>query len=110
MSSWLQLVLQLVPVILALTPLAKIAPSVISGIMEAEQMPGATGAQKLAHVQTIAVDAAQAVNLGVGRVVLDPVAVQDASATAISTAVAVVNLVHGAHRADPGSVTTAPQA
>lgn len=84
---------QVAPMILALTPLAAIAPAVTAAIQEAEAIHGAgSGADKLAHVVAIATEAAEAVNAQAGHQVIDPAAVQGAAATAVSAVVQVVNL------------------
>lgn len=96
MPKWLQILAQVGPQVLLFTPLAPIAPAVIAGIAHAEGMQGASGAQKLAQVVAIAQDAAVAVNTQKGRVVIDPAVMTGAAQAAISTAVQVTNMVHGA--------------
>lgn len=87
---------QIAPTILALTPLAPIAPAVTAAIQEAEALHGSgSGADKLAHVVAIATDAAQAVNAQAGHQVIDPVAVQSEAATVISSVVQAVKLAKG---------------
>lgn len=93
-SEWFKGVLHMAPLILSLSPLAPIAPAVAAGIVAAEQMKGATGAQKLAHVQELAHAAAEGANAAAGREVVSVVGIDDAAAHAISTVVAVVNLAH----------------
>jgi len=97
LPKWLEVLAQVGPGVLKFTPLAPIAPEVIAAIGEAQQMPGATGPEKLAHVVNIATEAAQATNAQAGRVVIDPVAMQSTAATAISTVVQVTKMVEAAH-------------
>ncbi len=107
---WLQMVASLGPQILMFTPLARIAPAVAAGIQEAQQMAGADGPTKLAHVTNIAVQAAQAVNAKAGHVEVDPETVRVAAGQAISTVVTVVNMVHAAHAEDAAEAAAAPAA
>lgn len=63
LPSWLSTVLHYAPMALSLTPLAPLSPFIAAGIHAAEQIPGATGAQKLAAATQIAqagISAAQA--------------------------------------------------
>lgn len=90
-GRWIQIAAQFAPQVLLFTPLAPIAGIVSQAIQEAEQIKGATGPQKLAHVTNIAIDAAAATNAKVGRMVIDPNAVRVASASAISTVVTIIN-------------------
>lgn len=83
------------PLILANTPLAPIAGAVTAAIQEAEAIHGSgSGAEKLAHVTAIAVDAAHAANAQAGHQVIDPAAVQSEAATVISAVVQAANLAH----------------
>ena len=84
------------------SPLAPIADTVGGAIVEAESIPGATGAAKLAHVLNVATAAAtSAAALGVN---ISPALVQAAGASAISTAVNVTNIVHQAQTPTPPAV------
>lgn len=87
---WLKIVAKIAPQILALTPLAPIAPAVAAAIAEAEQMPGKSGAEKLAHVVNVAGESADA--LAAAGVQIDPAAVRAAAAGVISTVVDVTNI------------------
>lgn len=94
LSQWLQIATQFAPQILLFTPLAPIAGNVAAAIVQAEQIKGATGPQKLAKVTAVAVEAAKATNAQAGRVVVDPEMVSSASAQAVSLVVTVVNGIH----------------
>lgn len=84
---------------LKFTPLAPIAETVGAAIAEAQAIPDASGPDKLTHVTNIAIQAANAANVQAGRVVVDPVLVQQEAASAITTAVGAIKLVHDAHQA-----------
>lgn len=94
LGHFFQHVAKVAPAILLLTPLAPIAGIVVAGIQEAEAIKGASSAEKLAHVQAIAVDAAHAANAQAGHQVIDPVAVETEAATVISAVVQAANLAH----------------
>lgn len=100
LPKWLQMVQSLAPMILAFTPLAPIAPFVSAGIQEAEQIQGASGADKLAHAVQIARDGIAATNAQAGKVVIDPQLSDAAIVSGINTTVSVVNLVHATHAND----------
>jgi hypothetical protein len=95
-TEWFTQVLHLAPVILSFSPLAPIAPAIAAGIIAAEKIKGASGAEKLAHVQEIAHAAAEATNAAAGREVVSVIGIDQAAANAISTVVSVVNVVHQA--------------
>jgi hypothetical protein len=97
LPKWLEILSSVGPLVLAQTPLAPIAPAVITAIGEAASLPGATGPEKLAHVVNIATNAAQAVNAQAGRVVIDPTVLQSTAESAISTVVQVTKMVQAAH-------------
>lgn len=94
MPKWLKLLKQIGPTVLLFTPLAPIAPAVIAGIELAEQIPGATGAQKKAIVQQIAKTAADGANAQAGHTVIDPGSIELVAGQAIDTTVGVINIVH----------------
>lgn len=96
MSKWLELLKTLGPVVIAATVPhgAVIAPVIIQAIAEAEAIRGASGPDKLAHVVTIAGQAAEiAKEAGVK---LEPSEVTAAATNAINATVGVVNIVHKA--------------
>jgi len=102
------MVQQLAPMVLAFTPLAPIAPFVSAGIQEAEQIQGASGADKLAHAINIARQGIAATNAQAGRTVIDPNLADSAIAAGINTTVSVVNIVHEAHATDTPAVPVVP--
>lgn len=112
LPKWLQILAEVGPQVLRFTPLAPIADDVIAAIGAAQAMDGATGPQKLAHVVTIATDAARATNDQAGREVIDPVVMQAAAETAISTVVQVTKMVEAAHEQPtaPALVAVVPAA
>lgn len=94
--SWLSILQTVGLAALQASPLAPIAMPVSIAIGEAEAIPGATGAQKLAHVLAIATAAASTAQAeGVN---IDPNLVAATGAKAISTAVDVTKIVHQAHQ------------
>ena len=81
--------------IMALNPkLAPLAGAIANGIAEAEQIPGASGKEKLQHVLNITDQAATGINNVAGKVVVDPAGLHEAATEAVDTTVAVLNLVH----------------
>lgn len=101
MSKWatfLKIARTVGPVALQFTPLAPIAGTVAAAIGEAEQIEGASGSEKLAHVTAIAISAAQAANEQAGHQVIDPAMVAATAQSAISTAVGAIKIVHDAHQ------------
>lgn len=109
LPNWLRILAQIGPQVLLFTPLAPIAPVVVSAIGEASAMAGATKAEKLAHVVNIATDAAAAVNVHVGHEVINPAVIQATAASAISSAVQITNMVHAAQQSgvDVGAAVAA---
>ncbi len=86
---------------LKLTPLAPIADPVAIAIAEAQQIEGASGAEKLAHVTNIAIDAANAANAQAGHQVIDPAQIAATAQHAISTTYDAIKLIHDAHQQQP---------
>src|SRR5260370_3811416 len=74
--------------------LAPLASAIGSGIVEAESIPGASGADKLKHVLNITDQAAAGVNNAIGKQVVDPIGLHEAATEAIDTTVAILNLAH----------------
>jgi len=103
-AGWLKLVEQIAPIALSVTPLAPIAPFIALGIKTAEQIPGASGADKLALATTIAQSGVAAINAQAGHQEIDPMLVNQAIAQGIGTVVAVVNTVHAAQAEDAAEV------
>lgn len=107
MSKWgtfLKIARAVGPIALKFTPLAPIAEVVGNAIGEAQQIEGASGAEKLAHVTAIAVNAAHAANEQAGHQVIDPDVVAATAAEAISTAVGAIKIVHDAKTASATGV------
>src|SRR5688500_8831634 len=93
--KWADLIKLIVPAVIATAnpKLGPLAGVIIAGINEAQNMTKAKGAQKLAHVENLAVMAAQGVNAGAQRVLVDPVLVQQTAGSIISAAVDAANLI-----------------
>jgi hypothetical protein len=103
LPNWLATVLHMAPAVLAFTPLAPLAPFVAAGVHAAEQIPGATGAQKLNAAVNIAqagILAAQAAG-----VTVDAQVTNQAIVDGVNAVVAGVNSFHG-----KGSAPAAPPA
>lgn len=94
------------PLILSRTKLAPIADEVAEGISIAEQLKGASGAEKLAAAKRYAVLAAKAKNDVAGKEVLSVAEVEAAADTVISGAVNSVNHIKAIH-VDPPAVEPA---
>lgn len=91
--SWLSTVLHYTPIALSFTPLAPLAPFFAAGIHAAEQIPGASGSQKLAAATAIAqagISAAQAAGVKV-----DASVTNQAIVDGINAVVKGVNSFHG---------------
>lgn len=73
--------------------LSPIIHDIIVGITAAEQIAGATGPQKLASVQQIASDAADAVNTAHGTPIIDKTALAATVASAVGTVISATNVV-----------------
>ena len=95
-TKWLDLAKLLAPIILTTVKpsLAPIASNIATGITEAEQIPGASGQDKLAHVQNIASNAATAINSAAGKTLVDTSSLQQTVQEGIDTTVAAINLIH----------------
>lgn len=107
LGSWLKIVEQVAPLVLAATPAAPIAPFVAIGIQTAEKIPGASSADKLALATTIAQAGIAATNAQAGHTEIDPTAANAALASGISAVVNVANLVHDAKAEDAAENTPA---
>lgn len=97
LPKWLYLLQMLGPAILnSFGVPAELTGAIVDGVNEAEQLPGASGADKKQHVLSIVGDAIVAVNAAKGRQLLDPLRVQTLVSGAINTVVEAVDLVHDA--------------
>ena len=91
--NWLKTVLHFAPVVLSATPLAGFAPFIAAGIHAAEQIPGASGTEKLNAAVTIAqagIMAAQAAGAHV-----DAAVTNQALVDGVNAVVKGVNSFHG---------------
>lgn len=93
LPSWLASVIHYTPYALAMTPLAPFAPFVAAGIHAAEQIPSATGEQKLAAAVSIAQAGMLAAQQAGAHV--DAAMTNDAIAEGVNAVVKAVNSVHG---------------
>jgi hypothetical protein len=100
MPKWLVVVLQVAPVLIALVPGVPpiLVPLIVRGITDAQQIKGASGADKKRHVLAIVADGITAVNAVKPGTIPDPAGVLVASGLGIDTTIATVNLI----RALPG--------
>lgn len=100
MLSWQDLVKLLAPIVVAATVPhgALLGPLLATGISDAEQLVGATGPEKKAHVLKLVVDGVLALNTAKGHDVLDPSAVSVAAGQAIDATITVVNYIDLARR------------
>jgi hypothetical protein len=101
--NWIQLLLGLAPTILAAAKVpAALIPTVTHAIGEAQQLPGASGAEKKAHVLSIVQDGVETFNAAKGKTVIDPALAVAATSGGIDTTIATINLVKGKH--EPATV------
>lgn len=95
LPKWLSLVQSFAPLVLIAAGVPPVlVTSIAASIEEAEQIPGATGADKKAHVLNITRDAIDASNVAQGRQHLDPTKVVAVVSKGIDLAVETVDLVH----------------
>ena len=87
------------PAILSAVPggaaIAVLIPTIVTAIGDAQQIPGATGPEKKAHVIAIAT-AAVAVANSTGKVQLDAVEVEQVASDGIDAVVGAIHVVNGA--------------
>lgn len=99
-NKWLSLVQVLAPAVLMAVPhgekIAPYIPIITTGIQEAEQIPGASGAEKKAHVVNLAMAAFQSLQQ-TGKVHLNQTDFSDTVSAGIDATVGTINLVHQAH-------------
>lgn len=83
--------------LMAIPVTAPIAGILTHAMATAEQIPGASGPEKLQAALTLTQDAVGTTNALAKRQVLDPQATNDAVASAIATAIKTVKLIQDAH-------------
>lgn len=113
--QWVDLIARIVPLIAPAFPhgdkIAEMAPRIINGIHEAEDMRGASGPKKLEHVQNIVADGVAVTNTAAGKQVLDPTGTLVASQAVINASIAVAKEVEKAHDVlNPPHETSEPAA
>jgi hypothetical protein len=104
-AKFFDIVKLVAPIILVAVPggaaLAPLASTIIQGIGDAEQLPGATSAAKKAYVMTLVNDTGTAIAQA-NPTLVDPVLLNQAAGQAIDAIVTSVNAVAAAHVALPG--------
>lgn len=98
MDRWLAAVTGLLPLIFMLIPKlpSVLVPVIIQGIQEAEQIKGATGAQKKDHVMALVHLAIETINTAKKREVIGAEALATID-RAVDTGIAMVNLFTRRH-------------
>lgn len=95
LTAFLKAAATLAPVILMLFPkLAPLAGPITEGIQEAEQIPGASGWDKLTHATQVAKDGIAALNAAEGKQVVDPALSDETIQAGINAVVGSLNIVH----------------
>lgn len=98
-NKWLTIVSQIAPIVLLAVPggaaIAPLVPVITHAITEAEQIKGASGADKKAHVLNTVQDAVTTIN-ATGKAKLDPAEVQAVAGQGIDAVIATVHVVEGA--------------
>jgi hypothetical protein len=93
-DDWLRLVTLLAPVVLMAVPkAAPIAPYVIAGITEAEQIKGASGPDKKTHALNVVEDGIKAINAVTASNKVLPAEGRAIAADVIDTVVMITNIV-----------------
>lgn len=99
-NKWLSIAQMLAPAVLMAVPhgetIAPYVPIITAGIQEAEQIPGATGAEKKAHVVGLAMAAFQSLQQ-TGKVHLNQTDFATTVSAGIDATVGTINLVQQAH-------------
>ena len=89
--KWFEIVKLVLPIVGIVVPgAAPLVPMIMGGIHEAEQLPGADGPTKKAHVMNIVADGAQAAS-ATGKVAIDPT-------TAVAITEKVFDVVDAVHK------------
>lgn len=104
LSRFLDVLAKVGPVMLPLVPgggaISILIPTIVSAIGEAEQLKGATGPEKKAHVLSI-VEAGVDVANSTGKVRLDPAEVRAVASEGIDTVVSAIHVADGARIVKP---------
>jgi len=110
-NKWLAVAQILAPAALLAAPhgqqIAAAIPSIVGGIVAAEQIPGATGEAKKAHVMDLAMAAFSSLQQ-TGKLHIGQSDYQAAVSAGIDTTVKAINLVHAQHQAVPAGVLLPP--
>ena len=99
LGKWLNIVKLIAPVVLANVKggdkIAVLVPTITDAISEAEQIKGASGAEKKAHVLNVVQAGVVAANAS-GKVHLDPAEVQATASHGIDAVVDAIHVIDGA--------------
>jgi len=99
LTKFIAVVSQIAPVILAAVPggdrIGPLIPDITRAITAAEQMKGATGAAKKAHVLTIVKGSVATAN-ATGKVTLDPAEVERVASDGVDAVIGTVHVIEGA--------------
>lgn len=95
MHKWIELAKLISgPILMVVGVPLPVISAIQVGIVEAEEIHGAkSGPEKLAHVQHLALLAAQGTNGAAGHQVVDPATLEEVVAAGVSTVVKALNLV-----------------
>ncbi len=111
LNTILGLVGKFAPMILPSVPggakISAFIPVITHGILEAEQIPGASGADKKAHVLNLLADSVTALN-ATGKTHLSQDELAAIAGNGIDTVIGTVNLLHGAGATVPEGVLLPP--
>lgn len=111
LGKFLAVVSQVGPIVLAATPGAeKFAPlvtTIVGAIGEAEQIKGASGPEKKAHVIAVAKAAVEVANT-TGKVKLDPADVDAAVGAGVDAVLGTVHVLEGAKVEKAGTPAAGP--
>lgn len=104
LNKWLDVVSQLAPIVLLAVPGAQaiipLVPLVTHAIKEAEQIKGADGPTKKAHVLSTVNDAVTVAN-ATGKVKFDPAQVEQVTSDGVDAVIGAVKVVEGAKVVKP---------
>lgn len=109
LGKFLNIIKVIAPVVLANVKggekIGALIPTITDGIAEAEQIKGASGAEKKQHVLNIAKAAVETVN-ATGKVTLDAAEVHDAVSGGIDTVISTIHVIDGAKTVKIGPTVT----